>query len=288
MLISFLRILGTSQKLKGNLKVLHSQSFCVMGDDSGSGNYYFCQAQVLHAPSNNPQNNLESKFSRVGDNYRSIKDEVASALPHAGLESSYLIVGIDAPRATSEQLTGDLIWGRNHSVESVKHNERFVEEDHRASTHHMLKQRVMRMVSGMLSLWVVTVSRERFDVKKHEFNTDASDYKLLKDVGFWLPQSIKDHFKKLNMVRNLKYIDNVYCTLLARSVVHGAMAGYTGYTSGLINGRPTNIPYNWNNLVRHDRTVVLRDGPDLIFFVVAEDNRDTQQCGDYRIECGQG
>ncbi|WZZ19115.1 hypothetical protein YC2023_112204 [Brassica napus] len=35
-----------------------------MGDDSGSGNYYFCQAQV------------------------------ASALPHAGLESSNLIVGV--------------------------------------------------------------------------------------------------------------------------------------------------------------------------------------------------
>ncbi|KAH0913300.1 hypothetical protein HID58_036621, partial [Brassica napus] len=49
------------------------------------------------APFNNPRwqtpNNLESKFSRVGDNYRSI-DEVASALPHAGLESSNLIVGV--------------------------------------------------------------------------------------------------------------------------------------------------------------------------------------------------
>ncbi|CAH2064693.1 unnamed protein product [Thlaspi arvense] len=37
--------------------------------------------------------------------------------------------------------------------------------------------------------------------------------------------------------------DNVYCTLLAQSVVHGAMAGYTGYTSGLVNGRQTYIPY---------------------------------------------
>ncbi|CDY72240.1 BnaAnng40390D [Brassica napus] len=131
-------------------------------------------------------------------------------------------------------------------------NNRFVEEDHRASTHHMLKQRVMRMVSGMLSLWVVTVTR--VDVQKHDFNADASDYKLLKDVGFWLPQSIK----KLNMVKNLKYIDPTYMirvvqpmhqtmftdTLLAWSVVHGAIAGYTEYTSDLINGRPTNIPYN--------------------------------------------
>lgn len=37
--------------------------------------------------------------------------------------------------------------------------------------------------------------------------------------------------------------DNVYCTLLAQSAVHGAMAGYTGYTSGLVNGRQTYIPY---------------------------------------------
>ena len=38
--------------------------------------------------------------------------------------------------------------------------------------------------------------------------------------------------------------DNVYCTLLAQSAVHGAMAGYTGFTSGLVNGRQTYIPFN--------------------------------------------
>lgn len=38
--------------------------------------------------------------------------------------------------------------------------------------------------------------------------------------------------------------DNVYCTLLAQSAVHGAMAGYTGYTSGLVNGRQTYIPFH--------------------------------------------
>lgn len=37
--------------------------------------------------------------------------------------------------------------------------------------------------------------------------------------------------------------DNVYCTLLAQSVVHGTMAGYTGFTSGLVNGRQTYIPF---------------------------------------------
>lgn len=38
--------------------------------------------------------------------------------------------------------------------------------------------------------------------------------------------------------------DNVYCTLLAQSAVHGAMAGYTGFVSGLVNGRQTYIPFN--------------------------------------------
>ncbi|OMO91549.1 hypothetical protein COLO4_18274 [Corchorus olitorius] len=87
---------------------------------------------------------------------------------------------------------------------------------------------------------------------------DASGNKLLQDVGLWISQKIKDYFsKKRKMPINLKYIDptymiraipsnasdNVYCTLLAQSAVHGAMAGYTGFTSGLVNGRQTYIPF---------------------------------------------
>ncbi|WOK97906.1 hypothetical protein Cni_G06614 [Canna indica] len=87
---------------------------------------------------------------------------------------------------------------------------------------------------------------------------DASGNKLLLDVGLWLSQRIKDYFSsRQKMVINLKYIDptymiraipsnasdNVYCTLLAQSAVHGAMAGYTGFTVGLVNGRQTYIPF---------------------------------------------
>ncbi|GMH12409.1 hypothetical protein Nepgr_014250 [Nepenthes gracilis] len=87
---------------------------------------------------------------------------------------------------------------------------------------------------------------------------DASGNKLLKDVGLWISQKIKDYFVgRCKMIINLKYIDptymiravpsnasdNVYCTLLAQSAVHGAMAGYTGFTSGLVNGRHTHIPF---------------------------------------------
>lgn len=38
--------------------------------------------------------------------------------------------------------------------------------------------------------------------------------------------------------------DNVYCTLLAHSAVHGAMAGYTGFTVGPVNGRHSYIPFH--------------------------------------------
>ncbi|WOK98556.1 ATP-dependent 6-phosphofructokinase 6 [Canna indica] len=90
-------------------------------------------------------------------------------------------------------------------------------------------------------------------------NEDASGNKLLLDVGLWLSQRIKNYFtSREKMAINLKYIDptymiraipsnasdNVYCTLLAQCAVHGAMAGYTGFTVGLVNGRHTYIPFD--------------------------------------------
>ncbi|KAJ0581147.1 putative 6-phosphofructokinase [Helianthus annuus] len=89
-------------------------------------------------------------------------------------------------------------------------------------------------------------------------NKDASGNKLLNDVGLWLSQKIKDHFKKHpEMEFNLKYIDptymiravpsnasdNVYSTLLAQSAVHGAMAGHTGFIVGPVHGRECYLPF---------------------------------------------
>ncbi|KAJ0538704.1 putative 6-phosphofructokinase [Helianthus annuus] len=86
---------------------------------------------------------------------------------------------------------------------------------------------------------------------------DASGNKLLLDVGLWLTQQIKDHFTTVKkMAINMKYIDptymiravpsnaydNIYCTLLAQSAVHGAMAGYSGFTVGPVNSRHAYIP----------------------------------------------
>ncbi|CAM6042580.1 unnamed protein product [Sphagnum compactum] len=87
--------------------------------------------------------------------------------------------------------------------------------------------------------------------------SDASGNRLLLDVGLWLCQKLKDHFvKEFKEPLNLKYIDptymvraipsnasdNVYCTLLAHSAIHGAMAGYCGFTVGPVNNRHCYIP----------------------------------------------
>nr|AIE47272.1 phosphofructokinase [Hevea brasiliensis] len=86
---------------------------------------------------------------------------------------------------------------------------------------------------------------------------DASGNRLLLDVGLWLSQYIKDHFMNVRKMQvNMKYIDptymiraipsnasdNIYCTLLAHSAVHGAMAGYTGFTVGPVNSKHAYIP----------------------------------------------
>ncbi|XP_047971762.1 ATP-dependent 6-phosphofructokinase 6-like [Salvia hispanica] len=101
---------------------------------------------------------------------------------------------------------------------------------------------------------------------------DASGNKLLQDVGLWLSQRIKEHFsKEKKLLITLKYIDptymiraipsnasdNVYCTLLAQSAVHGAMSGFTGFTSGLVNGRHTYIPFN--RITEQQNKVVITD-----------------------------
>ncbi|KAK7294277.1 hypothetical protein RJT34_17164 [Clitoria ternatea] len=112
------------------------------------------------------------------------------------------------------------------------------------------------------------ISESLSDMKKQ----DVTGSKLLQDVGLWLSQKIKDHFTETKkMAINLKYIDptymiravpsiasdNVYCTLLAQSAVHGAMAGYTGLTVGLVNSRHAYIPFHRIN--ERQKKVVITD-----------------------------
>ncbi|KAL0554155.1 hypothetical protein IC582_008071 [Cucumis melo] len=111
-------------------------------------------------------------------------------------------------------------------------------------------------------------------ISKDKNQMDASGNKLHEDVGSWLSQQITDHFKgKGNILINLKYIDptymiravpsnasdNIYCTLLAHNAIHGAMAGYTGFTVGPVNGEHAYVPFHriterQNKVVTTDRT----------------------------------
>nr|XP_043626771.1 ATP-dependent 6-phosphofructokinase 2-like [Erigeron canadensis] len=96
----------------------------------------------------------------------------------------------------------------------------------------------------------------RTDAQKEE--KDESGNPVFLDVGVWLKSELKrwwdrDHKGELFTV---KYIDptymiravtpnatdNLYCTLLAHSAIHGIMAGYTGFVAGPINGNYAYIP----------------------------------------------
>ncbi|KAL5715351.1 6-phosphofructokinase [Ranunculus cassubicifolius] len=96
----------------------------------------------------------------------------------------------------------------------------------------------------------------RTDAEKEE--KDESGNPVFLDAGVWLKSELKKWWAKDHPgeLFTLKYIDptymiravpanatdNLYCTLLAHSAIHGVMAGYTGFVSGPINGNYAYIP----------------------------------------------
>lgn len=97
--------------------------------------------------------------------------------------------------------------------------------------------------------------------------TDASGNKRYGDIGQFMKEQINSFFKGLRMEVNLKYIDpsyivrsvpanaqdNVYCSRLAQSAVHAAMAGKTGMLVGRWHGSFVHLPLE---LVIHGRRKV--------------------------------
>lgn len=86
---------------------------------------------------------------------------------------------------------------------------------------------------------------------------DGSGNKHGKDVGVEVKKLLADEIKKQhNFTVNIKYIDPTYairsvaanpsdtvmCAKLAQNAVHGAMAGYTAFTTGIVNNAVTWIP----------------------------------------------
>lgn len=96
---------------------------------------------------------------------------------------------------------------------------------------------------------------------------DASGNQRYGDIGLFLKDRINAFFKERRMEVNLKYIDpsyivrsvpanaqdNVYCSRLAQSAVHAAIAGKTGMLVGRWHGSFVNLPLE---LVIHGRRKV--------------------------------
>ena len=97
--------------------------------------------------------------------------------------------------------------------------------------------------------------------------TDASGNKRYGDIGLFLKDQINAFFKERRMEVNLKYIDpsyivrsvpanpqdNVYCSRLAQSAVHAAMAGKTSMLVGRWHNAFVHLPID---MVTHGRRKV--------------------------------
>mmetsp|Transcript_494 Transcript_494/g.455 ORF Transcript_494/g.455 Transcript_494/m.455 type:complete len:179 (+) Transcript_494:412-948(+) len=85
---------------------------------------------------------------------------------------------------------------------------------------------------------------------------DQSGNVINNDVGIYLKDKIGEFCKERKVPVSFKYIDPTYmirsipansfdkqvCSSLAQNVVHGVMAGWTGFTIGTINNKTAFIP----------------------------------------------
>jgi len=94
------------------------------------------------------------------------------------------------------------------------------------------------------------------DLMEKTEERDASGNLLLGDIGVFLRDKIKEHFKKIGMEVILKYIDpsytirsvpanprdSAYCLLLGHNAVHAGMTGRTNMVVGYWKHRYTHVP----------------------------------------------
>eukprot|EP01018_Ginkgo_biloba_P005732 Gb_34276 [translate_table: standard] len=97
--------------------------------------------------------------------------------------------------------------------------------------------------------------------------TDASGNLVLADIGVYIQQRIKKHFKTVGMPADVKYIDPTYmiracranaadgilCTVLGQNAVHGAFAGFSGITVGICNTHYVYLPIP--EVITHPKSV---------------------------------
>jgi 6-phosphofructokinase 1 len=85
---------------------------------------------------------------------------------------------------------------------------------------------------------------------------DRGGNRLLPPIGEYMRDRIKEYFVEHGEEATMKYIDpsytvrsvpangadSLYCMELAQNAVHGAMAGYTGFSVGLVNNNVVYLP----------------------------------------------
>jgi len=115
-----------------------------------------------------------------------------------------------------------------------------------------LRRRVMEKGHAV----VVLAEGAGEDVLGQSAEVDAGGNRKLPAVGDWVKKQIETYFSGQGMPATVKYIDpsymirsvpanstdSLYCTLLSQNAVHGAMAGYTAFSVGLVNNRMVWIP----------------------------------------------
>lgn len=91
--------------------------------------------------------------------------------------------------------------------------------------------------------------------------TDKSGNKTLPDIGKIIKDELTSFSKKIDFELTIKYIDptyiiravptnshdTYYCARIASNAVHGTFAGFTGFTSGVVNLKGCIIPINYLN-----------------------------------------
>ena len=115
-----------------------------------------------------------------------------------------------------------------------------------------LKERIERRKHAV----IVVAEGAGQDLLASSGERDASGNIKYGDIGIYLRDAIKDHFKGIGMEVNLKYIDPSYsirsqpanphdsaiCLLMGHNAVHAGMAGRTGMIIGFWNHLFTHVP----------------------------------------------
>ncbi|KAL2653010.1 hypothetical protein R1flu_021138 [Riccia fluitans] len=94
------------------------------------------------------------------------------------------------------------------------------------------------------------------DLLESAGGVDDSGNPILGDIGKWFYSQVKTYFSKIKMSVDVKYIDptymirarpcnssdHIFCSILGQNAVHGAFAGYTDITIGLVNTHYVFLP----------------------------------------------